>query len=278
MAAARSEASGKLPALTRKLRYTGLFTSQMAPTSRAYCILLSFFVGVLMLTAGSVFYHVILIRPMSGSHPMHTPPLPLACGLILAGAATVLGSFFVAWRYGFDDGDDSLEDDLYSLAKDDVLEQTHEQQQQQWQQRQQCQQNQQHQQCQQTQQCLQHQQSQHQQCQQHQKNQHQQCQQHHKSQQHQHQQHQQCQPHHQSQHQQQYCEQHPRQKDDQKQSSQQQQKTEKQRTQQEMTQQERTRQEMTQQERTQQQKNFHHFQQHYHHHECCQSAAKIPSV
>lgn len=99
MAAARSEASGKLPALTRQLRYTGLFTSQMAPTSRAYCILLSFFVGVLMLTAGSVFYHVILIRPMSGSHPMHTPPLPLACGLILAGAATVLGSFFVAWRW-----------------------------------------------------------------------------------------------------------------------------------------------------------------------------------
>nr|XP_027230544.1 hybrid signal transduction histidine kinase L-like [Penaeus vannamei] len=128
MAAARSEASAKLPALSRQLRYTGLFTSQMAPTSRAYCILLSFFVGVLMLTAGSVFYHVILIRPMSGAHPMHTPPLPLAAGLILAGAATVLGSCFVAWRYGFDDGDDSLEDDLYSFTKDDVLDQRHQQQ------------------------------------------------------------------------------------------------------------------------------------------------------
>ncbi|XP_047487420.1 circadian locomoter output cycles protein kaput-like [Penaeus chinensis] len=180
MAAARSEASGKLPALTRKLRYTGLFTSQMAPTSRAYCILLSFFVGVLMLTAGSVFYHVILIRPMSGSHPMHTPPLPLACGLILAGAATVLGSFFVAWRYGFDDGDDSLEDDLYSFTKDDVLDQCHQQQlqhhHQQLQQQQQLQLQHHHQQLQQQHQ-LQHQQQQQQQQQQMQQQQqhHQQC-------------------------------------------------------------------------------------------------------
>lgn len=106
-------------------KYKGLFTSQMAPTSRAYCILFSFFIGVLMITTGSVFYHVIHIQPMSGMHPMHTPPLSLACGLILGGILTVLASFGIAWKYGFDDGDDSLEEDLYSFSKDDVLDQQH---------------------------------------------------------------------------------------------------------------------------------------------------------
>lgn len=56
---------------------------------------------------------------------MHTPPLSLACGLILGGILTVLASFGIAWKYGFDDGDDSLEEDLYSFSKDDVLDQQH---------------------------------------------------------------------------------------------------------------------------------------------------------
>ncbi|XP_066969690.1 uncharacterized protein [Macrobrachium rosenbergii] len=103
-------------------RYKGLFSHQMAPTSRAYLILFSFFCGVLMITTGSVFYHVITMRPMSGMHPMHTPPLPLACTLIVGGILTVLASFGIAWKYGFDDGDDSLEDDLAPFSKEDVLD------------------------------------------------------------------------------------------------------------------------------------------------------------
>ncbi|KAG0726758.1 hypothetical protein GWK47_004213 [Chionoecetes opilio] len=107
------------------MRYKGLFSPQAAPTTRAYCLLLSFLIGTLMLTAGSVFYHVILSRPMSGSHPMHTPPLALALTLILCGVVTLLSCFLVAWKYGFDDGDDAVEDDLYILAVEDVLAQRH---------------------------------------------------------------------------------------------------------------------------------------------------------
>ncbi|XP_068244628.1 uncharacterized protein [Palaemon carinicauda] len=106
-------------------RYKGLFTSQMAPTSRAYCILFSFFIGVLMITMGSVFYHVIEIRPMSGMHPIHTPPVALACVLIAMGILLVLVSMGVAWKLGMDDGDDSLEDDAFAFAKDDILDQFH---------------------------------------------------------------------------------------------------------------------------------------------------------
>ncbi|XP_066968922.1 uncharacterized protein [Macrobrachium rosenbergii] len=105
-----------------KTKYKGLFTSQNAPTSRAYCVLFSFFVGVLLVTMGSVFYHVILNRPMSGMHPIHTPPMPLACALVAAGIFMVLLSVGIVWRYGLDDGDDSLEDDVQIFAKDDVLE------------------------------------------------------------------------------------------------------------------------------------------------------------
>ncbi|KAK7077043.1 hypothetical protein SK128_006634 [Halocaridina rubra] len=106
-------------------KYKGLFTSHIAPTSRAYFILFSFFVGVLMLTTGSVFYHVIYIRPMSGTHPMHTPPLPLAIVLICGGVMAILTSFGVACKYGFDDGDDSLEEETYNFYKDDVLDHQH---------------------------------------------------------------------------------------------------------------------------------------------------------
>ncbi|XP_064116019.1 uncharacterized protein LOC135221924 [Macrobrachium nipponense] len=107
-------------------KYKGLFTPQTAPTSRAYCILFSFFLGVVMITMGSVFYHVILSRPMSGTHPIHTPPLPLASGLISMGILMVLCSVAVTWRFGLDDGDDSLEEDSsYAFAKDDVLDQHH---------------------------------------------------------------------------------------------------------------------------------------------------------
>lgn len=104
-------------------RYKGLFTSQMAPTSRAYFILFSFFIGVLMITAGSVFYHVNFIQPVSGTHPLHTPPLTLAIFLIAGGIIIVIAGFVVAWRFGFDDGDDSLEDDQHAFAKEDALDQ-----------------------------------------------------------------------------------------------------------------------------------------------------------
>ncbi|XP_064116464.1 uncharacterized protein LOC135222296 [Macrobrachium nipponense] len=106
-------------------KYKGLFSSQNAPTSRAYCVLFSFFVGVLLVTMGSVFYHVILNRPMSGMRPIHTPPMPLACILVATGIFMVLLSIGIVWRYGLDDGDDSLEDDMYIIAKDDVLEDQH---------------------------------------------------------------------------------------------------------------------------------------------------------
>ncbi|KAK8750124.1 hypothetical protein OTU49_015248 [Cherax quadricarinatus] len=117
-----TSASGRRT-LSRQIRYKGLFTPQVAPTTRAYCLLLSFLLGTLLLTAGSVFYHVILSRPMSGSHLMHTPPLPLALVLITAGVVILLSCAFVAWKYGFDDGDETLEEDMYSFAKDDVLDQ-----------------------------------------------------------------------------------------------------------------------------------------------------------
>ncbi|XP_071519310.1 uncharacterized protein [Panulirus ornatus] len=116
-------ASLSLPLRTRsgmkEVRYKGLFSPEAAPTTRAYCLLLSLLLGALMVTAGSVFYHVILTQPMSGSRPMHTPPLALALGLILAGLATLLAVATVAYRLGCDDGDDTLEDDLYYLARDD---------------------------------------------------------------------------------------------------------------------------------------------------------------
>ncbi|XP_066968923.1 uncharacterized protein [Macrobrachium rosenbergii] len=108
-----------------RARYKGLFTSHTAPTSRGYCILFSFVIGVLMITMGSVFYHVILIRPMSGTYPLRTPSMPLACGLIAMGILMVFLSIGITWRYGFDDGDDSLEEDSHALAKDDVLDQNH---------------------------------------------------------------------------------------------------------------------------------------------------------
>lgn len=119
-----SQSSIEGPSKTQT-RYKGLFTSQMAPTSRAYCILFSFFIGVLMITMGSVFYHVIEIKPMSGVHPIHTPPVALACTLIAAGIVLVLLSVGVAWKLGMDDGDDSLEDDSFAFAKDDILDQYH---------------------------------------------------------------------------------------------------------------------------------------------------------
>ncbi|KAK7076570.1 hypothetical protein SK128_001646 [Halocaridina rubra] len=108
-----------------KTRYKGLFASHMAPTSRAYCILFSFFIGILMITAGSVFYHVNTLTPSNGMHLIHTPPIPLAIFLILGGILSVIASFVVALKYGFDDGDDSLEEDQFSFAKDDVLDQHH---------------------------------------------------------------------------------------------------------------------------------------------------------
>ncbi|XP_076054797.1 uncharacterized protein LOC143033350 [Oratosquilla oratoria] len=117
-----TRARGSGPTVSAKLRYKGLFTSSMAPTHRAYCVLFSFFIGVLLLTAGSIFYHLILMRPMSGTHAMHTPPAPLALALLAAGIFAIVASCAVAWRYGLDDGDDSLEDDLIAFAKDDVLE------------------------------------------------------------------------------------------------------------------------------------------------------------
>ncbi|KAK7085308.1 hypothetical protein SK128_024808 [Halocaridina rubra] len=95
----------------------------MAPTSRAYCILFSFFFGILMLTAGSVFYHVIALRPLSGMQVMHTPPIPLAVFLILGGILSIITSILVAWKFGFDDGDDSIEDDNNAFANEDVLDQ-----------------------------------------------------------------------------------------------------------------------------------------------------------
>ncbi|XP_063842045.1 uncharacterized protein LOC135089848 isoform X2 [Scylla paramamosain] len=107
------------------MRYRGLFSPQAAPTTRAYCLLISFLIGTLMLTAGSVFYHVILSKPMSGAHPMHTPPLALALSLIVGGLITLLTCLLIAWKYGFDDGDDAIEDDLYVLAAEDVLAQRH---------------------------------------------------------------------------------------------------------------------------------------------------------
>ncbi|XP_068244567.1 uncharacterized protein [Palaemon carinicauda] len=105
-----------------KTSYKGLFTYHKSPTSRAYCVLFSFFVGVLMITMGSVFYHVIIIRPMSGMRPIHTPPMPLACGLVAMGILMVLISVGIVCRYGLDDGDDSLEDDTHTFAKDDLLD------------------------------------------------------------------------------------------------------------------------------------------------------------
>lgn len=81
------------------MKYKGLFSPQAAPTTRAYCLLISFLIGTLMLTAGSVFYHVILSKPMSGSHPMHTPPLALALSLIIGGVLTLLSCLAVAWKY-----------------------------------------------------------------------------------------------------------------------------------------------------------------------------------
>ncbi|XP_068244046.1 uncharacterized protein [Palaemon carinicauda] len=122
---ALSEVPGKHVWQTQT-KYKGLFTPQTAPTSRAYCILFGFFVGVVMITMGSVFYHVILSRPMSGTHPIHTPPLPLASGLITLGILMIVLSAAVTWKLGLDDGDDSLEEDLlYPFAKDDVLDEHH---------------------------------------------------------------------------------------------------------------------------------------------------------
>ncbi|CAL4088244.1 unnamed protein product [Meganyctiphanes norvegica] len=106
-----------------KLRYKGLFTPNVAPTRRAYCILFSFVCGVVLLTVGSVFAHVILIHPMSGTRPMHTPPWPMAMCLIVSGVLTVLISCMTAWRYGMDDGDESLlEDDYCSYSKEDPFD------------------------------------------------------------------------------------------------------------------------------------------------------------
>ncbi|XP_064116316.1 uncharacterized protein LOC135222077 [Macrobrachium nipponense] len=119
-----SEGHG-INALQTRARYKGLFTYHTAPTSRGYCILFTFVVGVLMITMGSVFYHVILIRPMSGTYPLHTPSMPLACSLIAMGFVLVFLSIGVTWKFGFDDGDNSLEEDSCSLAKDDVLDQNH---------------------------------------------------------------------------------------------------------------------------------------------------------
>ena len=51
-----------------------------------------------MITAGSVFVHVISLHPVSGGHVMHTPPFPLAVGLILFGVGTIIGSIYVGWR------------------------------------------------------------------------------------------------------------------------------------------------------------------------------------
>ncbi|CAL4122825.1 unnamed protein product, partial [Meganyctiphanes norvegica] len=118
----KSHSSGNSQLSTsNRLRYKGLFTSDDAPTGRAYCILFSFFTGVLLITVGSVFIRVKLMHPMSGIHPMHTPPWPLALGLIAVGLFTVLTSCATVYRYGLDDGDDSLlEEDHLSFAKDDI--------------------------------------------------------------------------------------------------------------------------------------------------------------
>ncbi|XP_068244033.1 uncharacterized protein [Palaemon carinicauda] len=114
-------------ALQTQARYKGLFTYHTAPTSRGYCILFTLVSGILMITMGSVFYHVILIRPMSGTYPLHTPSMPLACSLIAMGVLLIFLSIGVTWKFGFDDGDNSLEDDSCSLTKDDALDQSHQQ-------------------------------------------------------------------------------------------------------------------------------------------------------
>ncbi|XP_068244031.1 uncharacterized protein [Palaemon carinicauda] len=107
--------------------YKGLFSSRGAPTTRAYFILFSFFLGVLLITLGAVFYNVILIQPIGGKPmpPVHVPPVPIACTLVIMGILTILLSIGVAWRYGLDDGDDSLDEDKFTLAQEDVLDQHH---------------------------------------------------------------------------------------------------------------------------------------------------------
>ncbi|XP_066968914.1 uncharacterized protein [Macrobrachium rosenbergii] len=117
---------------SRKSPYKGLtITPQSRPTSRVYCILFAFFFGVLLITLGAVFYNVILIQPLGALHPIHVPPMPIACALIASGIFVVLLSVVVAWnhlfhsRCGLDDGDESLVDDLYFFAQDDVIDQLH---------------------------------------------------------------------------------------------------------------------------------------------------------
>ncbi|XP_066968917.1 uncharacterized protein [Macrobrachium rosenbergii] len=104
--------------------YKGLFSSRSAPTTRAYFILFSFFLGILLITLGAVFYNVILTQPPSGgAHVIHVPPVPIACTLIIFGVLTLLSSIGIAWRYGFDDGDESIDDEKYTFAQEDVLDQ-----------------------------------------------------------------------------------------------------------------------------------------------------------
>ncbi|XP_064116319.1 uncharacterized protein LOC135222080 [Macrobrachium nipponense] len=114
-----SKTNGTMPLGSR---YKGLFSSRNAPTARAYFILFSFFLGVLLITLGAVFCNVILTQPPpGGAHVIHVPPVPVACALIVFGVVCFLSSIGTAWRYGFDDGDD----EKFTFAQDDVLDQHH---------------------------------------------------------------------------------------------------------------------------------------------------------
>lgn len=84
--------------MLRQMRYNGLFSPQAAPNTRGYCLLLSFLTATLMLTTGSVFFHVILRHPVSGSHPMHTPSLPLALALVTGGTLLLITCLTIVWR------------------------------------------------------------------------------------------------------------------------------------------------------------------------------------
>ncbi|XP_068244574.1 uncharacterized protein [Palaemon carinicauda] len=103
----------------------GIFGSQSGPPSRLYCILSTFFFGILLITLGAVFYSIVLIQPLGAQYPVYVPPLPVACTLLASGIFVVILSIAAVLKHGFDDGALSLEGDLYNFTKDDVLDQNH---------------------------------------------------------------------------------------------------------------------------------------------------------